>query len=81
MHIQTKVVWNLPIDPATASALETKARELQSQGKLIDSHSHATIDTYTMGRWWIDQPAASEWLDFVVPYGPVSAEIISGVSV
>ena len=76
--VQTEVVWNLPTDPATVSAVLAKAQELVDQGKQAASPmAYSQGDKNYVARWWTDEPTAIEWIDFCETFGPYSAEVIN----
>lgn len=78
MTIETQVTWVKPTDPATVSAIQAKAQELIAVGKEVGNviiNEEAT--QVVVNRFWIDTPAADEWIAFVTGYNPVSAFIVS----
>ena len=76
--IQTEVVWNLPVDPATQTAVQNKAQELVDQGKQAATPLlFVRGDKQYAARWWTDEPTAIEWVDFCELYGPFSAAVIN----
>ena len=77
--VQTEVIWNLPTDPAADAVITAKLQELIDQGKeaatpLIFDRGDQKI----VARWWVDEPTAIQWVDFVEQHQPrlFSAEII-----
>jgi hypothetical protein len=72
------VIWNLPIDPDTITAITARAQQLYDQGKEISAPIFVNTETQeTVNRFWIDTVTAEEWIAYVLTYNPVSATILS----
>lgn len=78
MTTETQVTWSKPTDPATMSAVQTKAQEMITAGKEVGNVVINDGDTQVVvNRFWVDEPTANEWITFVTGYNPVSAVIVS----
>jgi hypothetical protein len=79
MTIRTQVIWNLPTPEATIALLDTKALELTQEGKEIGVAERIPgpeTEQATFIRTWVDEAAATEWIDFVKTFNPASASIL-----
>ena len=79
MTITTRAIWTMPIAQQTLDNARAKVEQMQAAGK-TDDNAVITPDSPAAGeltsdRFWIDT-AAEEWVNFLVPYGPISIEII-----
>ena len=80
MTITTRAIWTMPIAQQTSDDASVKYKQMQAAGK-TDGIPVLTPDSPAAGeltsdRFWIDTAAAEEWANFLVPYGPISIEII-----
>lgn len=79
MSIETQVVWSVATtSPETIAIVNAKAQELINQGKEVGNVIFTRTSQQTIvNRFWIDSATAQEWIDFVVPYNPISAVILN----
>jgi hypothetical protein len=78
MSIETQVVWSIPMAQETIDLINARAQEFIDQGKEIgNAVINSTSTQTTVNRFWIDADTAQEWIDFVVPYNPISAVILN----
>ena len=83
MTIGTTVTWDAFLSPEDNQSLRAKAAVMATEGKT----DNISVNTYAGGiegamplstvRQWTTLADAQEWLDFLVPYNPVSAVINS----
>lgn len=73
--IKTEVIWNTPpTDPAILEEANLRA-SLQVQ-ECVEIRN-AEIPQLIAYRFWVDQTAAESWIAFILPYNPVSAQIVT----
>lgn len=78
MTTQTQVIWNWPLSEETQATIRAKIAEVADK----ETQPHQPVggpgpDQQTVTHWWVDEPAALEWIAFVEPYNPVSASIVN----
>lgn len=81
MSYQTNVVWNQPMDQATIDAITAYANTPEILAEQVQPVQVIGIpgpgeNQTTKIRYWIEEPSAVNWVNFVLQYNPVSTEII-----
>ncbi len=80
MAITTRAIWTMPIAQQTLDDSSVKVQAMQAAGQTdgipVISYDSPTAGEETVDRTWIDIAAAEEWMTFLVPYNPISLEII-----
>lgn len=75
--IKTHVTWLADAARPTAE-LATKIEEMTAQEKTIGDWTqiNEADDRATVERSWVDINAATEWINFVTTFNPVSAVVV-----
>lgn len=79
MTVQTQTLWDNPIAQATLDDCKIKLASMEAAGQTSGTETAIPMPHGQQGtviRSWTDTAAAQEWIDFIQPYGPVSAEIV-----
>jgi hypothetical protein len=78
MSVQTRVIWNLPMNETSKIEIEAQAQLLTDQGKQTSQPTYDLQNNQSyVYRHWIDTETANQWINFVLPYQPASAEILN----
>ena len=79
MTTQTQVIWTTPLAQQTIDDCKTQVNNMIAAGQTDGTHTQTVgpgADQETVIRDWTDSTAAQEWIDFLQPYSPVSAQIV-----
>jgi hypothetical protein len=80
MTTKTKVIWTTPLAQQTLDDCKTQVYNMiaagQTDGVPEIIHDSPVAGQETVFRNWTDTAAAQEWIDFLQPYGPLSAQIV-----
>ena len=80
MTITTRAIWTMPIAQQIIDDSKVKVEQMQADGQTdgvpVITYDSPAAGEETVDRTWIDTAAAEEWMNFLVPYGPISIEII-----
>jgi hypothetical protein len=81
MAATTQIVWNYQqqFDQTINTAAQAKVQQMESEGKTTGMKDLEWLsnNTWQVTREWVSTEAAQEWIDFLLPYNPISANIIN----
>ena len=80
MTVTTQAIWTMPIAQSTLDACSAQVTIMvtagQTDGIPVVTDDSPVAGQETVDRTWIDTASAQEWIDFLQPYSPVSAQIV-----